>query len=139
MPQMYTDRNFRISVYLISKLYIVTEELMHIHGFCRISSPQRGMHEPNLRFLLLLQTMSTKRVKTAAEKEKDRLRTQRYRDEHSADPEYRTKLAAQAKADRATKGPAKYSPTTKARKAANLIKWRQRQRGGKEDTERRGK
>ena len=31
--------------------------------------------------------MPTKRVKTAAEK--DRLRTQRYRDEHSADPEYR--------------------------------------------------
>ena len=79
------------------------------------------MHEPNLNFVtLLLQTMSTKRVKTAAEKKKDRLRTQRYRDEHSADREYRTKRAAQAKADRATKGPAKYSPTTKARKAAQL-------------------
>ena len=81
--------------------------------------------------------MLTKRVKTAAEK--DRLRTQIYRDEHSADPEYRTKRAAQAKADWATKGPAKYSPTTKARKSANLIKWRQRQRGDKVDTERHGK
>ena len=87
--------------------------------------------------------MPTKRVKTAAEKEKDRLRTQRYRDKHSADPEYRAKRAAQAKAYRATKGPAKYSPTTKARKAANLIKWRQRQRGytergGNGDTQRGG-
>ena len=87
-----------------------------------------------------MQTRPTKRLKKAAEKEQDRLRTQRYRDEHSADPEYRAKQAAQAKADRATKGPAKYSPQTKARKAANLIKWRQRQRvtkrGSKGDRER---
>ena len=44
MPHMYTDHNYRISVYLVLKMYIVTEELMHTHGFCTIASLQRGMN-----------------------------------------------------------------------------------------------
>ena len=78
-------------------------------------------------FTCLLQNMPPERVTSAAEK--DLLRSQRYRDEHSKDPEYRAKRAAQAKADWATKEPAKYAQGPKAQKAANLVKGRQHQRG----------
>ena len=74
-----------------------------------------------------------KRVKSAAEKETDRLRSQRYRDEHSKDPEYRAKGAKKARENRAAAGPLIYSPATKARKAANLVAWRKRKKEEKCD------
>ena len=42
---------------------------------------------------LMLDMANKKCVKSAAEKESDRLRSQRYRDEHSKDPEYWAKRA----------------------------------------------
>ena len=77
---------------------------------------------------LILQMENKKRVKLPAEKESDRLRSQRYRDEHSTDPEYQAKRANKARENRAAAGPLIYSPATKARKAANLVAWRKRKR-----------
>ena len=57
-----------------------THGFMHTHGFT----------------IPYIADGNKKCVKSAAEKESDRLRSQRYPDEHSKDPEYRVKRAKKA-------------------------------------------